>query len=163
VQFTPGYNCADRGMRGHGVHGMEIRWLLRGPAGAAQFLLYSDWIPGQLSPGHGLMPDGSYSWQSVRGDPLYPMGADVGYHARRPQFDGQDPMSDECIVLGGPCYYDGSGMRADKLTKVFVQFGEQAVWDELESVYADLVREEEEAARATARGQVKGGSDGGAE
>jgi len=148
VQFTPGYNCTDMSMRGHGVHGMEVRWGLRGPLGGAQFLIYTDWLPGQRFPGHGLRPDGSYSWSDSRGEPFYPMGADVGYHAKRPQYEGQHVTSDACDFTNGSCYYDGSGLRADKLAKIFVQFGEQAIWDELESVYADLATEDREAKAA---------------
>lgn len=133
VQFAPGHNCRARGLHSHGVHGMEIRWLLRGPAGGAQFVLYTDWIPGELSPGHGLSPSGQYTaWRS------FPMGADVGYHAKRPMYEGHEPLSGECEITGGACYYDGSGLRALELAEVFKQFGEQAIWDELESVYADL-------------------------
>ena len=124
VQFTPGFICTEQGGSGHGRHGMEIRWLLRGPKGGAQFLIYTDWIPGE--PG------------SPRTAHMFPMGADVGYHAKQPKYEDQAPMSGECEITGGVCYYDGSGLRAMELVEVFKQFGEQAVWDELEAVYAEL-------------------------
>lgn len=125
-EFQPGYVCRDRGMKGHGLHGMEVRWLLRGPNGGAQFVLFTDWLPGRKS-------------QRSIAD-LYPMGADVGYHSPVPRFDGHDPMFTECDLIpgGGPCYYDGSGMRAETLTEMFKVAGEPVIWAELESVYDEL-------------------------
>ncbi len=143
TQFVPGYNCPDRSMSGHGVHGMEIHWYLRGPAGGAQFKMGTDWIPGELFPGHGLGPDGvNRTWM------LYPTGVDVGYHARRPQWEGDQPIHDDCPIIGGTCYYDGSGLRADDVLKRFVVDGEPVIWAELEKVYAELVDEEKRAAAA---------------
>lgn len=141
VQFTPGYNCADRSMQGHGVHGMEIAWYLRGPAGAAQFKLFTDWIPGTRSRGHGLSRLGrNDTWM------LYPMGVDVGYHARRAQYEDQEPIHDDCPIIGGSCWYDGSGMRAETLVTQFTVLGEHVIWAELEAVYQRLVDEESAAA-----------------
>ncbi len=143
VQFTPGYNCPVGSMQGHGVHGMEICWYLRGPNGGAQFRIYTDWTPGPVRPGHGIAPDGSsnrYDRSPVTGEwePRYPMGADVGYHARVPQWEGDKPISDDCPVIGGVCYYDGSGMRADKLVREFIPHGEEVIWHELEDVYRSI-------------------------
>lgn len=130
VQFCPGFACRDRSMRGHGIHGMEIRWYLRGPAGGAQFVLFTDWVPGRP-------PVKSLAY-------MYPMGADVGYHSRRPIYEDDQPFSDSCEMTGGGvCYYDGSGMRAQELVHVFKEFGEQAIWDELQSVYDSLPVEAE--------------------
>lgn len=147
VQFTPGFNCRERSGKGHGVHGMEIWWLLRGPAGAAQFLLYTDWVPGPLSPGHGLSPDGSVPGKFLHnGEAMYPMGADLGYHSRRPLYEDQESISDDCVVTGGVCYYDGSTSRAHDLAREFVIKGEDVVWKALESAYSDLACADFEAA-----------------
>ena len=147
VQFTPGFNCRDRSGNGHGVHGMEVWWLLRGPAGAAQFLLYTDWVPGKLTPGHGLSLDGSVPGKFTRdGEQMYPMGADLGYHSRRPQHEEQKPISDDCSVIGGPCYYDGSTSRAEDLKREFVVKGENVIWQALENEYSNLACADFEAA-----------------
>lgn len=124
VQFEPGFVCRDRSMKGHGITGMEICWYLRGPDGGAQFKLYTDWVPGRKG--------------DKRVADLYPMGADVGYHARVPQYDGDEPISDDCVIIGGPCFYGGSSLRAMELVEVFKMFGEQAIWDELENVYKGI-------------------------
>ena len=133
VAFVPGYNCPDRGMRGHGVHGMEVRWFLRGWAGAVWLVMFTDWIPGERAPGHGLPPSGPYDgWKR------YPDGGGLGYHARVPQYEGQELYRDECDVIGGPCYCDEWASGADEPVKLFIEQGEQVIWDALESRYADL-------------------------
>lgn len=134
VQFTPGYVCSASGPHSHGRHGMEIRWMLRGPAGAAQFLLFTSWDP-DLDIGAGAVV-------RPKRRLFPPMGADVGYHARRPQFDDHRIMTKVCPVIGGPCYYDGSGLRAETLLRQLLVVGEHAVWAELESVYDRLVTDE---------------------
>ncbi len=133
VVFQPGYNS---GTREYGVHAMEVRWLLRGPNGAAQFLVYTGWTPGHLSPGMGLQPEGCPPMPARQ----YPTGADLGYHALVPQYEGHEDYGRlDCDVLpGGACYYDGSGLAADRLAKEFVTRGEPAVWAALEERYAGL-------------------------
>ncbi len=138
VQFVPGYNCPRIDMQGHGVHGMEILWLLRGPAGAVQLILGTHWIPGELWPGHGISPDGSVGW--VRSDGRLstdPDGYGIGVHSRVPQYG--DHESQECGLLGGPCFYDESLSAADPLVSRFLAEGEQVIWDELESRYSGLL------------------------
>jgi len=124
IQFTPGYNCPARGPLSHGVHGMEICWHLRGPAGAVWLRMSTDWIPGERWPGHG--------WER------YPDGRGLGYHARVPQYEGQEVWREECDVIGGMCYYDVQLSGADEPVKRFVAEGEQVIWDALEAAYADL-------------------------
>ena len=133
VVFQPGYNS---GSREYGVHGMEIRWLLRGPNGAAQCVFFTDWTPGELKPGHGLPPRG-YPPLPRR---QYPMGADLGYHALVPQYEGQEnyARADCDVIPGGICYYDGSGMASELLAKEFTEHGEPVIWAALEAQYADL-------------------------
>jgi|SRR5215472_5303264 len=140
VQFTPGYNCTDNSMRGHGVHGMEITWYLRGPAGAVFLSMGTDWIPGELRPGHGLSPD-----TGARGFRLHgggwstdPSGHGIGYHARRPQYEGQEDAG-KCCYIGGRCFYDIGYSASDEPVREFVLRGEQVIWDTLEARYSDLV------------------------
>jgi hypothetical protein len=131
--FRPGYNCPARGPRSHGVHGMEISWHLRGPAGGVWLTMFTDWIPGERTPGHGLSPSGrNENWSR------YPDGGGLGYHARVPQYEGQTVDREDCDIIGGPCYSDMSFGGADEPVKRFVVDGEQAIWDVLESHYAEL-------------------------
>lgn len=71
-----------------------------------------------------------------------PLPADVGYHARTPQYDGQSPMGG-CKELGGDtCYYDGSGLLARDLYDKFLAGGQdpEIIWSELKSFYNDTFR-----------------------
>ena len=132
VQFVPGYNCPVPVGSGHGVHGMEIRWHLRGPAGAVVLVMFTDFIPGERWPGHGLSPSGRHeTWN------LYPAGGGVHYHGRAPLYDGHE-ADDGCPLLGGQCYRDIHYMGADDAVKRFPAEGEQVIWDALEEAYKRL-------------------------
>lgn len=121
VVFEPGY---DSGGYDYGVHGMNIRWLLRGPLGVTQFLVFTSWIPGQVD-----VPN-------LNDRTFGPMGADLGYHARNRNADYQTP-SDSCEYLNGdPCFYDGSGLQAQELLQKFVVLGETVIWETLQDRYA---------------------------
>jgi hypothetical protein len=134
VQFVPGYNCPVTGGQGHGVHGTEIRWFLRGPLGAAWLTVLSDWIPGDRYPGHGLSPSGrNENWD------MFPMAYGLGYHARVPQYEGQERDLDDCNLIGGPCYGGVELGGADEAVKRFVTEGEQVAWD---AAYASLTEGE---------------------
>jgi hypothetical protein len=133
IQFTPGYNCTETGPLGHGVHGMEICWYLRGPAGVVWLRVFTKWTPGELHPGHGLPP----GLRMEPGDRL-PDAAGSGYHARWPQYEDDEPSPDNCPLLDGPCYKGISYTGADEAVERFVAEGEQVIWDALESAYASL-------------------------
>jgi hypothetical protein len=142
VQFVPGYNCPVTGGQGHGVHGTEVRWFLRGPAGAVSLVMATDWIPGERYPGHGLAPSG----QNEHWD-MYPMAFGLGYHARMPQYEGQEVDLDDCnLIGGGPCYGGADLSGPDEAVRRFVTEGEQAVWDALEAAYASIITARERSA-----------------
>jgi hypothetical protein len=123
VVFESGWN--DRGGQ-YGVHGMEIRFLLRGPKGVAQFVMNAGWIPGEK----GISP---------RLADYFPSGSDLGYHAHVPQYDGAMEGRSECPYLDGkPCFYDGSGLQAEPVLTDFIQRGEVAVWEALRERHDDL-------------------------
>jgi hypothetical protein len=132
VQFTPGYNCPVQGGKGHGVHGMEVTWHLRGPKGAVWLAMCTDWLPGKRWAGHGLSPSGQYDLWDV-----YPAGRGLGYCAHAPVYEGQEGYYG-CEVISGRCYSDTHLSGADEPVKLFVAEGEQAIWDALESAYEDL-------------------------
>ena len=149
VQFVPGYNCPVEGGSGHGVHGMEVRWFLRGPAGAVWLAMSTDFMPGERSPGRGLSPNGRYEhWD------LYPGGFGLGYHAHVPQYEGQDPELGDCHVIDAPCYCDVHLSGADEPVRRFVAEGEQAIWDALEAAYARLQGQQPPEFLAGSSGQV---------
>lgn len=123
VMFETGYN--DRGGQ-HGVHGMDIRFLLRGPNGAIQFVMTTGWVPGD----RGVDPTVAH---------LFPMGMDLGYHAHSPQRDDHVQDRRECPYLDGrPCFYDGSPLNAEPVLKAFITRGDVAVWEALREYHDSL-------------------------
>jgi hypothetical protein len=127
VIFQPGYSSDRTGnpRTDYGKHGMEIRWLLRGPNGVTQFAIGAGWVPGEK----GISP---------RVASCYPMGVDLGYHDYQPHYEDQPSM--ECDLLeGGMCFYDSSGLNADRVMEQFIIHGEPVVWAELEEYYRDLL------------------------
>lgn len=139
VQFQPGYNCQRMDMQGHGVHGMEITWILRGPAGAVQLRFGTDWVPGELWPGHGISPDGSRGWRMASSGlwSTDPHGSGIGVHSHVPQYEDHE-AEPICGLIGAPCYYDEALSAADPIVPLFMADGESAIWEALESRYAQL-------------------------
>ena len=134
VKFEKGYNCIDfecandskkckPGAGGsHGVHGMSIRFLIKGEAGAVQFLLYTGFVPS--NDGH------------KRDKNSGPLPADLGYHSPKPMYEGQSTQTKSCEFLDGkPCYYDGSSLNADEAYKTLINAGEDDLWRFLEEYY----------------------------
>lgn len=121
--------------KNYGVHGVELRMVLRGPLGATQFLLYTGW-----------MLDKTLDWWAAKGitADFKPCPADRGYHWSAPRYEGQQQR--ECELLpGGKCYYDGSGLNAEITYKALVEKGDAGVWADLEEFYHDLCKRTEEA------------------
>lgn len=122
VLFQPGY-LTDR--KSYGRHSMEITWLLRGPKGVTQFKMFTGWDPG-----------------TTRQDMVHaPMGADLGYHALVPQYEGQGQMDCDYLPGHAACFYDGSGLAADDLLGQFLAEGEQVIWRKLAEWHDDLKTE----------------------
>lgn len=130
VSFKTGYECEIPYSNGksHGRHGMELIFVLKGEKGSIQFLVYTHWMP---------------SWDGFmsQNEKFDVMPADIGRHAYKPKYEGE-LKREKCNWLDGkPCYYDGSGLQAEEVFKVFVKKGEEAMWSELESYYKSWLEE----------------------
>lgn len=189
--------------KNYGIHGAELRMVLKGTLGAVQFILFTGRylkkntknIVKDAGTMHNLSRDqkkyilDNYSGPFKKGQEIEqiiefqkwldsegiksfiigPQPADLGYHSPIPMYDGhtrigenkyvwRDPTEEEiaegitskvpeaikvpeeeipiCEFVGGvPCYYDGSGLNADRIYDVLKSRGEEAVWKELESFY----------------------------
>lgn len=130
VQWSPAWDKRnDDPSKNYGIHGMELRFVLKGEQGATQFVIYTNWMLPHLRYGH----------KKVEGFLAEPLPADVGYHARVPQYEGDSVSFESCEYLdGAPCYYDGSGLMAQDLFDKFVAQGEDIVWSELEERLKNL-------------------------
>lgn len=117
-----------------GIQGVEIRFVLIGEDGAVQFLLYTHWtLDMVVSDGMGPVPN-------TLG--MAPMPADLGYHSRKPMYEGHKSM-DDCIYLNGDdCYYDGSGLNATGIWNILVTKGSDGVWKALRDYYRETFDDE---------------------
>jgi hypothetical protein len=119
IEWVQGYDDQPYGPKSYGQHGMDLRFLLRGPKGVTQFLVSTGWVPGKKGVPASLAD-------------YFPSATDIGYHAMTPQWEGQEEYGRECEYLGGrTCYYDGSGLSAEPILDAFIRRGDAAVWTAL--------------------------------
>lgn len=138
IEFTPAYDKVDEG---YGIHGVDMRWLLEGPRGVIQFVVFTNW--------HLPETQTRLDRKTVGGDLLslqclyHPMPADIGYHSPTPIHEWRNaPSFESCEYLGGrPCYYDGSSLYADVFFKLLIEKGHEAVWQKMEEYYQDTFGE----------------------
>lgn len=117
--------------KNYGIHGVECRWLLKGPEGVIQFLIYTNWMLPHINEETDARPlNSQYPHLLCR-----PMPADLGYHSRVPHYEDQETMG-PCEYLDmQPCYYDGSGLNAEPLLQALLEQGGEAVWKMMEEEY----------------------------
>lgn len=133
VEFTPAFDGRDPDpSKNYGVHGVEMRMVLKGARGAMQFVVFTNW--------HLPAVEQDFGEKALYSKLYLPMGADVGYHSPSPLYAGQGQMA-ECPYLGGPCYYDGSGLAAEEMLEVLIAEGGEAVWKRLEDRYREVFGE----------------------
>ena len=129
VQFSAAYDKRDPDPnKNYGIHGVNIRFVYKGEKGATQFVLYTNWHLPHVTEEQrkNMSRDKHFLFE--------PLPADLGYHSPTPQYEGQTQM--ECDLLdGGVCYYDGSGLQAERVYKRLLEEGEDGVWAELEDEY----------------------------
>lgn len=122
--WTPAFDKrSDNPATNYGIHGMNLRFVLRGDRGAVQFLIFTSWFTEAVEKEH-----------EVSGYNPRPMAADLGYHSPAPRYEGQGTFSCEYLP-GGECYYDGSSLNAKPLYWKFVAEGEEAMWAALAGYY----------------------------
>lgn len=119
----PSKNC--------GIHGVELRMVLKGPIGATQFVVYTNWQLPHVQAELDAKPLGQFRYILHK-----PLAADIGYHSPHPQYEDQTAMP--CDVLGGLCYYDGSSLQAEEIFEVLLREGSYGVWRELWKRWFDL-------------------------
>lgn len=140
IHFQPAFDkCHPDPNKNYGIHGASMRWLVIGDEGAVQFVVYTNWhLPhirreAKTEPGSIVLIE-RYPfefWQA-------PTAADLGYHSKVPRYEGQTSMGQECDILGGECYYDGSTLNAEPVFELLIAEGHEAVWDYLKQYYKDI-------------------------
>jgi hypothetical protein len=143
VEFTPAYDRRDADpKKNYGIHGVDLRMVLKGEEGAVQFALSTGWyLPETVGsePGDwGIHSQYSKALHSHAIGLLHPMPTDLGYHSRTPRYEGH-LQSDECPYLdGAPCYYDGSTLNAWHPFEALIRGGHEGLWAYLENYYAEV-------------------------
>lgn len=130
IKFYPAWDKRNSDpKKDYGVHGVEMKWLLKGKKGVIQFLVFTNW---QLKHVQEEIDTRSDFHVPV----LYkPIPADIGYHSPIPMDEDQEAMGSCEFLNGKQCYYDGSTIGADRIFNILIEKGDEAVWEELEKEY----------------------------
>ena len=139
VRFYPAFDKRHSDpKKNSGIHGVNLTFYLHGSKGVIQFVIYTNWHLPHVQAELDARPPYSnnpYLYHS-------PIPADIGYHSPTPRYEGHTPMKDDCSILGGKCYYDGSTLMAEDVFKVLVEGGDEALWKELEERYRNMLCKE---------------------
>lgn len=143
VEFEPAY---DRRDEGYGIHGVDLRMVLKGEKGAVQFGLSTGWLLPETVGSEAGQWDIHHRYDEAlyqRGSGKhYPMPFDLGYHSRVPRYHEQSAITEGCAYLDGePCYYDGSSLNAWHPFEALLRGGSEGVWTYLEGYYAEVFEE----------------------
>lgn len=133
IEFKPAFDKRhDDPKKNYGIHGVDLAFYLLGEKGAIQFIVYTSWHLPHVQDELDSKPiDSRFPFLSHK-----PMAADLGYHSHKPMYEGQEHIMEDCPLLGwGKCYYDGSGLNAEKVFKVLTEEGSDGVWKYLENYY----------------------------
>ncbi len=114
----------------HGVHGLSIRFLSKGLEGAVQFLLYTGWLPQKVE-----VDSIGYRNITKWGTESSMMPSDLGYHSKKPRYEGHSSVGPCKYCDGEECYYAGSGLNASDAMYTLVNGGGDALWEFLDAYY----------------------------
>jgi hypothetical protein len=137
IEILPAFDSDPH--KDYGIHGVEMRFVLKGPRGAVSFLLYTNW---QL-PHVTRETDERTAAKALAGGDIavalrclyHPIPADRGYHSPVPLYEGQRALGPCPYLDGAPCYYDGSSLNARVVFEALLREGGEGVWKELEYYY----------------------------
>ena len=130
ILFHPAYDKRNADpKKNYGIHNMSITFVLIGPKGAVQWAISTGWY---VKSAREHLKNFPLSWEERTMKKIW--GTDLGYHAHDPQYEDQYSR-DDCHLLGGKCYYDGSSLNAELLEEGFLEKGEDYVWEKLEGYY----------------------------
>jgi hypothetical protein len=127
VEILPAF---DKRKEGYGIHGCDMRMVLKGEKGAVGFTLYTNWMLPHVEKELDAKIHEQFPHLSC-----HPLPADLGYHSPTPHYEGQKSMGPCEYLNGEPCYYDGSGLNAENIYHALLSRGSDGVWEELERCY----------------------------
>jgi len=129
----------------YGIHSAELVLILKGEHGAIEGGVITGWhMPHVLD----RIAVKERAWLLKHpGTPLLSglSGLHVGHHSPRPprywagydddDVHGEGPISTECPLTGGDCYFDSSGLAGENFAVALAGEGWQAAWNMLASWY----------------------------
>lgn len=125
VEFSPAYDKRNSNpAKNYGIHGVDIKFILKNGNKAVQFVIYSNWYLPRVTREMINKPISDKLDLECR---FLPMPADVGYHSPIPLYGEQTKITENCPYTGGDCYYDGSGLYAEEVFDKLVSGGSEAV------------------------------------
>jgi hypothetical protein len=131
TEWAPAFDRRDPDpKKNYGIHGVEVRFLVGNEDGVVQFLLYTNWMLKHVQEEHREQ----YGHHVL----MAPLPADLGYHSPTPKYEGHGSMGPCPYLNGRECYYDGSGLNAERIYWLLVEKGDEAMWKELEAYHAKL-------------------------
>lgn len=141
VKFTPAFDKRDPDpKKNYGIGAVQCFMVLKGKGGAVHFTFYTGFYLPEVMKEQIAKHGVNAFIYDFNQKPMYPMGADVGYHSYKPLDDYQkDWKRDNCDWLDGEaCYGDGSALRAEKFMEILIREGSDKIWELLEEDYYEL-------------------------
>lgn len=137
ITFLPAYDKRNpKPAKDYGIHGVELRMILKGELGAVSFLLMTNWhLP------HIVQEQEQKHKDFIPGVLLRPLPADISYHSYKPLHDFQTEPNPCTYLDGGLCYSDGSTLSAQFYFDVLVEKGSAVFWNEMENYYTETFGE----------------------
>lgn len=122
IELSPAWDKRDDDpKKNYGIHCVNLGFYLKGKKGVIQFILFTGWFLKQN--------------KNKNMNNLFPMPADLGYHSYVPIYEEQE-STEKCERLEGKkCYYDGSGLMADKVFDILTEKRSDGVFEYLEEEY----------------------------
>ena len=141
--LTAGYDKRDPDpSKNCGIGGAHLGFYYGNPVdGVVLFAMLTDWYPPTLAR--------EMKSRRARTCDIFPMAAGLGYHSPAPRCEGQGEM--KCDRLEGDlCYYDGSGLNAQRVMDMLLTEGSEAAWKLIEEYWDDTFGDEESKAEIQA-------------
>ena len=138
IKFRPAFDRRHPDPnKNYGVHGVEMKWVLKGAKGAVQFVVFTNWHLPHVTEMLDARLDRTYPHLSC-----HPQPSDLGYHSPVPMYADQEPVDSSCEWTGGVCYYDGSTTNAESVFETLVREGDEACWAVIEKYYQETFKED---------------------
>jgi hypothetical protein len=139
ILFVPAYDKRSPSpSKNYGVHGVDINFYLKGPKGALQLLVFTNWQLPQVAKERLA---GKYMFSRDDVNALYlPEAADFFIHSSVPLYEGQGIERDSCdwVPEGSPCYLGLNSPAGEKLFDILLQEGSDGFWAAMQVKYEKI-------------------------